>query len=112
MKITVTGRNGRMGQSVLAAIDAEANAEAHSTHDVGEDLAAALQGSDAAIDFTLPALTDELLEKAVSSKTALVIGTTGHSDVQKAAILEASKTIPIVHASNFSTGVNVLFHLT
>lgn len=112
MKITVTGRNGRMGQSVLAAIDAEANAEAHSTHDVGEDLAAALQGSDAAIDFTLPALTDELLEKAVSSKTALVIGTTGHSDAQKAAILEASKTIPIVHASNFSTGVNVLFHLT
>ncbi|MDB4334523.1 4-hydroxy-tetrahydrodipicolinate reductase, partial [Akkermansiaceae bacterium] len=94
MKITVTGRNGRMGQSVLAAIDAEANAEAHSTHDVGEDLAAALQGSDAAIDFTLPALTDELLEKAVSSKTALVIGTTGHSDAQKAAILEASKTIP------------------
>ncbi|MDB4525273.1 4-hydroxy-tetrahydrodipicolinate reductase [Akkermansiaceae bacterium] len=112
MKITVTGRNGRMGQSVLAAIDAEANAEAHSTHDVGEDLAAALQGSNAAIDFTLPALTDELLEKAVSSKTALVIGTTGHSDAQKAAILEASKTIPIVHASNFSTGVNVLFHLT
>ncbi len=112
MNITVTGRNGRMGQSVLAAIEAEAKAAAHSTHDVGEDLTSALSGADAAIDFTLPALTDELLEKAVASGTALVIGTTGHSDEQKAAILEASKSIPIVHASNFSTGVNVLFHLT
>ena len=112
MKITVTGRNGRMGQSVLAAIDAEEKASAHATHDVGEDLSAALSGAEAAIDFTLPALTDELLEKAVTSGTALVIGTTGHSDEQRAAIQEASKTIPIVHASNFSTGVNVLFHLT
>ncbi|MDA8975231.1 4-hydroxy-tetrahydrodipicolinate reductase [Akkermansiaceae bacterium] len=112
MKLTVTGRNGRMGQNVLAAIEAEANAEAHSTHDVGEDLNTALAGTQAVIDFTLPALTDELLEKAVSSRTSLVIGTTGHSDQQRAAITEAAKTIPIVYASNYSTGVNVLFHLT
>jgi len=112
MKITVTGRNGRMGQSVLAAIEADPKAQAHSTHDVGEDLAAALEGSEVVIDFTLPVLTDELLEKALALKTPLVIGTTGHLDAQKAAIHEASKSIPIVHASNFSTGVNVLFHLT
>ena len=48
----------------------------------------------------------------MEKKVALVIGTTGHSDEQKNAIREASKTIPIVHASNFSTGVNLLFHLT
>lgn len=112
MKLTVTGRNGRMGQNVLAAIQAEATAETHSTHDVGEDLSAALSGTEAVIDFTLPALTDELLEKALSTNTALIIGTTGHSDEQRAAIQEASKTIPIVYASNYSTGVNVLFHLT
>ncbi|MEN8694039.1 MAG: 4-hydroxy-tetrahydrodipicolinate reductase [Akkermansiaceae bacterium] len=112
MKLTVTGRNGRMGQQVLAAIEAEENATAHSTHDVGEDLAAALSGTEAVIDFTLPALTDELLEKALSSNTALIIGTTGHNDKQRAAIAEAAKTIPIVYASNYSTGVNLLFHLT
>ena len=112
MNITVTGRNGRMGQSVLAAIAAEAKAEAHSTHDIGEDLATALDGSDVVIDFTLPTLTDELIKNAVAKNTALVIGTTGHSDEQRASILEAAKTIPIVHASNFSTGVNILFHLT
>ena len=112
MKLTVTGRNGRMGQQVLAAIEAEENATAHSTHDVGEDLAAALSDTEAVIDFTLPALTDELLAKAVSSNIALIIGTTGHSDEQRAAIAEAAKTIPIVYASNYSTGVNLLFHLT
>jgi|TARA_B110000495_G_C23014351_1_gene600422 4-hydroxy-tetrahydrodipicolinate reductase len=112
MKISVTGRSGRMGQSVIAAIDAEDAAVVHNTHDSGENLASALSGAEAVIDFTLPILTDELIATAVEKKVALVIGTTGHSDEQKNAIREASKTIPIVHASNFSTGVNLLFHLT
>ncbi|MEJ6716951.1 MAG: 4-hydroxy-tetrahydrodipicolinate reductase [Akkermansiaceae bacterium] len=112
MKISVTGRSGRMGQSVIAAINAEDAAVVHNTHDSGENLASALSGAEAVIDFTLPILTDELIATAVEKKVALVIGTTGHSDEQKNAIREASKTIPIVHASNFSTGVNLLFHLT
>jgi len=101
-----------MGQSVIAAINAEDAAAVHNTHDSGENLASALSGAEAVIDFTLPIFTDELIATAVENKVALVIGTTGHSDEQKNAIREASKTIPIVHASNFSTGVNLLFHLT
>ena len=112
MKITITGRSGRMGRTVAEAVEAESATSIHSTHDAGEDLAAALTGADAVIDFTLPVLTDDLLATAVNLKVPLVIGTTGHSDEQKKAIEEASKTIPIVHASNFSTGVNLLFHLT
>lgn len=112
MKITVTGRSGRMGQTVLAAIEAEAKATVHASHDSGEDLATALAGCEAVIDFTLPELTDELLVKAVAARVRLIIGTTGHSEAQRAAIRAASSHIPIVHASNFSTGVNLLFHLT
>lgn len=112
MKISVTGRSGRMGQTVVAAIEAEAGASVHSTHDSGEDLADALSGAEAVIDFTLPILTHELIATALEKKVPLVIGTTGHSEEQKTAIAEAAKTIPIVHASNFSTGVNLLFHLT
>lgn len=112
MNISVTGRSGRMGQTVVAAIEAEPAATVHATHDSGEDLAAALSGAGAVIDFTLPALTDDLLKTALEQKTPLVIGTTGHSEEQKAALREAAQTIPIVYASNFSTGVNVLFHLT
>ena len=112
MKISVTGRSGRMGQAVVTAIEAEASASVHATHDSGEDLTAALSDAGAVIDFTLPVLTDELLATALEKKVPLVIGTTGHSDEQKKAIAEAAKSIPIVHASNFSTGVNILFHLT
>ena len=112
MKISVTGRSGRMGQSVAAAIEAEPAASIHSTHDTGESLAEALEGAEAVIDFTLPVVTDDLITTALEKKVPLVIGTTGHSKDQKKAIAEAAKIIPIVHASNFSTGVNLLFHLT
>ncbi len=101
-----------MGQTVLSAIEAEPAASNHSTHDSGEDLTTALADAEAVIDFTLPTLTDELLQTALETKTPLVIGTTGHSDEQKKAIQDAAQSIPIVFASNFSTGVNLLFHLT
>lgn len=112
MNLTVTGRSGRMGQAVIAAIEAEANANLHSSHDKGEDLVTALSGSQGVIDFTLPSLTDDLLEKALNSKTPLIIGTTGHTDEQRAAIAKAAETLPIVFASNYSVGVNTLFWLT
>ncbi|MEM9079071.1 MAG: 4-hydroxy-tetrahydrodipicolinate reductase [Verrucomicrobiota bacterium] len=112
MNITVTGRSGRMGQSVVAAIEAEPDATLHSTHDKGEDLPAALAGTDAVIDFTLPTLTDDLLEKALSAGVPLIIGTTGHTDEQRTAIAKAAETLPIVYAPNFSVGVNTLFWLT
>lgn len=112
MNLTVTGRSGRMGQSVIAAIEAEAGATFHSSHDKGEDLPAALAGSEGVIDFTLPSLTDDLLEKALATGTPLIIGTTGHTDEQRAAITKAAETLPIVFASNYSVGVNTLFWLT
>lgn len=112
MKITITGRSGRMGRAIAEAVEAEAETTIHGTHDTGEDLGNALTGAEAVIDFTLPVLTDDLLATALNLKVPLVIGTTGHSDEQKNAIEAAAQTIPIVHASNFSTGVNLLFHLT
>lgn len=112
MKITVTGRNGRMGQTVLQAISENVEAEAHSTHDAGEDLAASLAGTEAVIDFTMHSFTAELLDAAVENGTCLVIGTTGHSEEERDLIRAAAKKIPIVYAPNFSVGVNTLFWLT
>jgi 4-hydroxy-tetrahydrodipicolinate reductase len=42
----------------------------------------------------------------------MVIGTTGHSDSHKEKIVGLAQAIPIVWASNYSTGVNALFWLT
>lgn len=55
---------------------------------------------------------DELLGECLKQNKRLVIGTTGHTNAQLDAIREASKTLPIVFASNYSVGVNTLFWLT
>ena len=112
LKLLITGKSGRMGQALIQATEENADTSVGSTHDQGEDLAAAFEQADAAIDFTVHSFTGEVLEAALASKTPLIIGTTGHSDEERAAIIEASKEIPIVFASNFSVGVNTLFWLT
>ena len=54
-------------------------------------------------------LDEEIVRLVGMNKKALVLGTTGHDDALLALIDYASKTIPIVHAPNFSVGVNTLF---
>lgn len=101
-----------MGQALMEAAAAEPGVEVTSTHDVGEDLDAAMAGTACAIDFTVHHFTGQVLEAAIKHGTRLVIGTTGHSDAERARIVEAAKTLPIVFAPNYSIGVNTLFWLT
>jgi 4-hydroxy-tetrahydrodipicolinate reductase len=100
-----------MGQAVIEAAR-QAGVTVAATHDVGENLAAAIAEADTVIDFTIHSFTKVLLEEALKHGTRLVIGTTGHSEEERAAIREAAQTLPIVHAPNFSIGVNTLFWLT
>ena len=52
------------------------------------------------------------ISAASQHRQPLVIGTTGHSQQQRQTIDESAHSAPIVFASNFSVGVNVLFWLT
>jgi len=110
-QLLVTGKSGRMGQAVLEAAS-QAGVTVGATHDAGEDLLAALAQADTVIDFTIHSFTKTLLEAALVNGTRLVIGTTGHSDEERALIAEAGRSLPIVYAPNFSIGVNTLFWLT
>jgi 4-hydroxy-tetrahydrodipicolinate reductase len=65
----------------------------------------AMVNCDVAIDFTSPETTRDHLEAAISTKKALVIGTTGHLPEAKRAIEEAAKIIPILFSPNFSFGI-------
>ncbi len=111
-RILVTGKSGRMGQAIIAATEAHSETELAATHDAGEDLATAIVGADTAIDFTIHSFTKDVLEAALKNGTRLVIGTTGHTNEERAAIAEAAKALPIVFAPNYSVGVNTLFWLT
>jgi 4-hydroxy-tetrahydrodipicolinate reductase len=111
LTLLVTGKSGRMGQAVIAAAQ-QAGVTVTATHDAGENLTSAIAKADTAIDFTIHSFTKELLEEAIKHNTRLVIGTTGHTDAERAEIVAASQLIPIVYAPNFSVGVNTLFWLT
>ena len=83
MKVLITGISGRMGQAVKQAVELNPDTELGSTHDVGQDIVAALQASDVAIDFSFHGFTPELLATAVAQGKPLVIGTTGHTAEEK-----------------------------
>ncbi len=101
-----------MGQAVAASVGDDAETRVAAGIDLGDSLEEALEKSDTVIDFTLPSFTNELIEGCVSAGKALVMGTTGHDDAQLELIRDAAKSIPIVHAPNYSVGVNTLFWLT
>ena len=112
LRILVTGCKGRMGQAVIQATERDADTVVGAAIDVGDSLADALAKSDAVIDFTTHHFTNELVAACLKAKKPMVIGTTGHTAEELATIKEAAKTLPIVHAPNFSVGVNTLFWLT
>jgi 4-hydroxy-tetrahydrodipicolinate reductase len=75
------------------------------------DLRVGLADSEVLIDFTRPEGTLEHIKVCRELGVALVIGTTGFTDAQKAVIAEASKDIAIMMAPNMSVGVNVTLKL-
>lgn len=112
LNLLVTGFRGRMGQAVATAIGEDSDTRVAAGIDIGDSLEEALRLCDAVIDFTLPTFTNELVEGCVAAGKPLVMGTTGHDDAQLGMIRRAAEAIPIVHAPNFSVGVNTLFWLT
>ena len=64
--------------------------------------------ADVIIDFSYPGNLEGILARAQQDSCAVVIGTTGFSEEQLAAIREASRTVRIMHSSNYSVGVAIL----
>jgi 4-hydroxy-tetrahydrodipicolinate reductase len=112
LNLLVTGKSGRMGQAILQAAAARPDVSVAATHDAGEDLESEISKASCVIDFTIHSFTKEVVEAALRHGTHLVIGTTGHTDEERAFIHEAARKLPIVFASNYSVGVNTLFWLT
>lgn len=111
-RIVINGSRGRMGQALLACVEADPAVSLAAATDVGDDLGAVLGGCDAVIDFTHATATAGIADLCAAAGKVLVIGTTGHDDDARARIAGCAKTIPVVFAPNFSVGVNTLFWLT
>lgn len=66
---------------------------------------------DVVIDFSTPQGFAAALAHCGSRGVALVSGTTGFDAAQRAAMDNAARVIPVLHAANFSLGVAVLTRL-
>ena len=101
-----------MGQMLIACAKELPAVSIGAAVDVGDDFSAGLAQSDAVIDFSHHSACEAVLGSCVAGKKTVVIGTTGHTDAEVAAIRNASKVIPVVFSGNYSTGVNALYWLT
>ncbi len=134
MKIAVAGAAGRMGRKLLAAVQDHPHAELvgalcrGDSEALGEDAGrligrdalgvmitddseAVIKAADCIIDFTRPETTLTLAALTAQHQTAHVIGTTGLTDQQKQQLNACAEQTAMVHAHNFSVGVNLLLHL-
>ena len=131
MRLVIAGAGGRMGRALIHAIAAtkgvtlagavESPGSAVIGRDAGElaglgpngvkvtsDVAPLLNAADGLIEFTIPASTLALVELTAAAGVVHVIGTTGHSAEEDAAIALAARRAPIVKSGNMSLGVNLL----
>ena len=112
LNILLNGSRGRMGLAISEIAEAH-NAVIASACDAGDDASANVANCDAVIDFSFHEITLGIAELAVANNIPLVIGTTGHTAEEKAAIVNAvAGKIPVVWAGNYSVGVNTLNYLT
>jgi 4-hydroxy-tetrahydrodipicolinate reductase len=112
IKLIITGSKGRMGRALLSCAAHDSNLQVVGQIDQGDDLRSVVGQGDVVIDFSSHCSTAGIAALCAQHKKAMVIGTTGHSDEAKFRISIFKSQIPIVLASNFSTGVNALFWLT
>jgi 4-hydroxy-tetrahydrodipicolinate reductase len=135
MKIAVLGAAGRMGQALtrvladtpgcVVAGGIEAKGSPYVGGDVGEvagleplgiaitdDPLPVFAQVDGVLDFTTPASTVAFAELSAQARLVHVIGTTGLSEADDAAIEAAARHATIVKAGNMSQGVNLLAVLT
>ena len=111
IKLCVSGSKGKMGTRIIALAKKDADVVVSGEFDIGDDPEASIKQSDCLIEFTSPEATLEHLAICEKYKKAIVIGTTGLSDSDRARITAASKKISIVFSPNMSIGVNLLFKL-
>ncbi|MDQ2075785.1 4-hydroxy-tetrahydrodipicolinate reductase [Marinimicrobium sp. ABcell2] len=133
-RIAIAGASGRMGKALIEILAAHSDARLTVAvgnpgssllgADVGElagvgklgvtltaELAANSNDFDVLIDFSTPAATLKHAALCAEKGLGLVVGTTGFSAEEKAALEGQGQNTPLCVAANYSTGVNLCLKL-
>lgn len=123
IKVGILGSTGRVGSLLIEDLKDDEQARVAAVHVfdkltkqlpedtvVTNDMKILFDSSDVIIDFSAPGATEALLTEVVENgaRKPLVIATTGFTKHQQNLLLEASKLVPILYATNMSLGVAVL----
>jgi 4-hydroxy-tetrahydrodipicolinate reductase len=120
MRIGVAGIAGRMGRLLAEEAQAAGATLAGGIDRPGAqpsdmpllaDIAALAAVSDVVVDFTHASTAAAHAAALAAAGTAWVLGTTGLSAADEAAVAAAARRIPVVYAPNYSPGVNLVLAL-
>lgn len=123
--VGVTGATGRMGREVIAAASERADCEVAFAVSESADRSTTVEGvavepadgledllaerePDAVVDFTVPEATAAYAAACAETGVPFVTGTTGLAETELEALERASASVPLLHAPNFSRGVQTL----
>jgi 4-hydroxy-tetrahydrodipicolinate reductase len=112
LRIGIVGITGRMGRLLVEEV---ADAGAALAGGIGRaeagEVTALAAASDVVIDFTRASAVRTHAAILAAGGTAWVLGTSGLSAADEAAVAEAATRIPVVYAANFSPGVTLVLDL-
>ncbi|PWC30163.1 4-hydroxy-tetrahydrodipicolinate reductase [Teichococcus aestuarii] len=108
LRIGIAGLSGRMG-TLLTEEVAAAGATLAGGTGRGDDAGALFAQSQVVIDFTNAATAETHAALAARHGKPLILGSSGLSAAQEAAVAAAAESVPVVYAANFSPGVALLF---
>jgi 4-hydroxy-tetrahydrodipicolinate reductase len=112
MKVAILGAAGRMGHMLCDLVDKSEELELVAKCDVREDYPRTWPaGTEAVIDFTFHEAVPANIAKAAEDGVVYVLGTTGLTAEEQAAVDAAAEKIPVVQSGNFSLGINLLLGL-
>ncbi|MBQ3550273.1 MAG: 4-hydroxy-tetrahydrodipicolinate reductase [Clostridia bacterium] len=120
-KIILNGCNGKMGLAVSRLVAERDDCEIVAGVDLKTDIQREflvfgnineVKEGDVIIDFSHPSCLGSLLEYAVTTKTPIVVATTGLSDADIENVKSASKAVPVFFTFNMSLGINLLVELS
>ena len=121
VNVIMHGCNGKMGRvitnlvsqdndiEIVAGVDAYTGID--NEYPVFTSIKECTVKADVIIDFAVTSAIDNLLDYSVSTKTPVVICTTGLSAEQLEKVNEASKKVAVLRSANMSLGINTLMKL-
>ncbi|WP_082574063.1 4-hydroxy-tetrahydrodipicolinate reductase [Cellulomonas sp. Root137] len=108
IRVAVLGAAGRMGATVVRAVEDAPDLDLVATVDADGDLSAVVDaGAQVAVDFTVPAVTEGNVHALVDAGVHLVVGTTGWDDESLSRVRDHLADRPgvgVLVAPNFALG--------